>query len=61
MSRRFPATLALLAALLAALMLAVLPHSPLPGGSARAEGHTVEYFYRNYCESCDPEGDFAAQ
>ena len=27
---------------------------------ARAESrHAVTYFYRNYCESCDPEADFA--
>ena len=26
---------------------------------AAAESHTVLYFYRNYCESCAPEEDFA--
>ena len=29
--------------------------------AAAAESHTVTYFYRNYCESCTPEDDFAAQ
>ncbi len=60
MSRRFPAS-RLRLALLAALALAALLMAALSGAAARAEGHTVEYFYRNYCESCDPEGEFAEQ
>lgn len=32
----------------------------LPAMSS-AEAHTVEYFYINYCESCDPEGTFSEQ
>lgn len=36
-----------------AVLLCLLPISTL------AE-HTVEYYYRNYCESCDPEEEFAA-
>ena len=33
----------------------------LPAALADAAEHTVAYYYRNYCESCDPEGDFAAE
>ena len=57
MSRRAHAVLALLLALLFSALSGPL----FPPGAARAEGHTVEYFYRNYCESCDPEGEFAGQ
>jgi len=39
--------------LAAALLLASLP--------ALAAAHTVDYYYRSYCESCDPAEDFAAQ
>ena len=44
-------------ALLLAL-LALCAHALAENAGAR---HSVEYYYRNYCESCTPEADFAAQ
>ena len=44
-------------ALLLAL-LALCAHALAEDTGAR---HSVEYYYRNYCESCTPEADFAAQ
>ena len=43
-------------ALLLAL-LALCSHALAENAGAR---HSVEYYYRNDCESCPPEADFAA-
>ena len=37
----------------------ILPFLLLAMAAMGEETHTVEYYYENYCESCDPEKDFA--
>lgn len=58
---RAPAAARAAAAFLCLVFLCLaLPARCLPAARAEAT-HTVVYFYRNYCESCDPEADFAAE